>query len=73
MPLFLEVTANTRKDLRTCLQSWLECGFCPVVPPSHPPTHPLAPQLDFGYTYDLVRHLDGQPLQIMAKDVHSGK
>ncbi|PNW84735.1 hypothetical protein CHLRE_03g156550v5 [Chlamydomonas reinhardtii] len=30
-------------------------------------------KLDFGYTYDLVRHLDGQPLQIMAKDVHSGK
>ncbi|KAG2440245.1 hypothetical protein HXX76_004357 [Chlamydomonas incerta] len=30
-------------------------------------------RLDFGYTYDLVRHLDGQPLQIMAKDVDSGK
>ncbi|KXZ48705.1 hypothetical protein GPECTOR_26g608 [Gonium pectorale] len=31
-------------------------------------------KLDFsGLSYDLVRHLDGQPLQIMAKDESSGR
>ena len=29
--------------------------------------------LDFGATYDLTRHLAGQPLQIMCKDMASGR